>query len=59
MFKYFEATHELVFQPRSLNIEYQTLEGLCLIDVDTATHLELVHNVSCDGPTRLADRSMG
>lgn len=46
LFKHLETAHSLVFPPRSLRIEYQPLEGTCMVDVETAKNLELVSNVS-------------
>ncbi|GAA5887912.1 hypothetical protein JCM6882_000800 [Rhodosporidiobolus microsporus] len=45
LFKYLETAHGMVFPPRSVKIRYASLEGTCLIDVESAKNLELVANL--------------
>ncbi|GAA6042058.1 hypothetical protein JCM8097_004086 [Rhodosporidiobolus ruineniae] len=45
LFKYLDASHGVVFPPKSLRIRYAPLEGTCLIDAGSARDLELVANL--------------
>ncbi|KAM0752833.1 hypothetical protein T439DRAFT_299108 [Meredithblackwellia eburnea MCA 4105] len=45
MFKYLQSQRGVTFPPESLKMTFAPLEGTCLIDSETAAHLELVANL--------------
>ncbi|XP_044003959.1 mutS protein homolog 4-like [Aphidius gifuensis] len=49
LFKYIESIQHLVYEPKSLRINYQSAENVTMIDIESAKSLELVN---CNGANK-------